>query len=72
MQLDRSAIVDLLKKQGAPDQASAAEAELPDKVDTEQHAGLLQKLGLNPQELIEKLVSGKASGMLGGLLGGKD
>ena len=72
MQLDRSAIVDLLKQQGSSDKASAAEAELPDKVDTEQHAGLLQKLGLNPQELIEKLVAGKASGALGGLLGGRD
>jgi hypothetical protein len=71
MQLDKSAILDLLRSQGAPDKATIAEAQLPDKVDTEQHAGLLAKLGLNPQELVEKLVAGKASGALGGLLGGK-
>jgi hypothetical protein len=71
MQLDKSAILHLLHSEGAPDKAAIAEAELPDKVDTEKHAGLLQKLGLDPQQLIEKLVAGKASAALGGLLGGK-
>jgi hypothetical protein len=36
---------------------------LPDKVDTAQHAGLLGKLGLNPQDLISKLGAGGIAGL---------
>ena len=42
-----------------------AEQELPDQVDTERDSGLLEKLGINPQDLL-----GKLGGGLGGLLGG--
>lgn len=65
MNIDKSQILDLLKSQGNHDQASQAESELPDTVDTDQHAGLLDKLGINPQELLAKLPGG-----LGGKLGG--
>ena len=33
-------------------QAQAASSELPDQVDHEQHADLLSKFGINPQELL--------------------
>ena len=69
MQFDKSQILDLLKSQGKNDQAAQADSELPDKVDTDQHAGLLQKFGLNPQDLIAK-VAGGGSGGLGGAIGG--
>jgi hypothetical protein len=65
MQFDKSQILDLLRSQGDQEKAQQAKQELPDKVDTDQHAGLLEKLGLNPKELITKL----AGGGLGGLLG---
>jgi hypothetical protein len=68
MQIDKSEILNLLKSQGQHDQAAAADAELPDQVDPEQHAGLLQKFGLNPQDLISKFLGG--GGGLGKLLGG--
>jgi predicted PhzF superfamily epimerase YddE/YHI9 len=58
VQLDKNMILDLLRERGQQDQASQAEQELPDQVDTDQHAGLLQKFGLDPQELIQKFMGG--------------
>jgi len=65
MNIDKNQIMQLLREQGHP-QADQAEQELPDQVDTEQHAGLLSKFGINPQELLGKLGGG---GGLGNLLG---
>lgn len=65
MQFDKSQIIDLLKSQGDHGKAQQADDQLPDKVDTDQHSGLLEKIGLSPQDLISKL----AGGGLGGLLG---
>jgi hypothetical protein len=68
MNIDKSQILELLKSQGNNDQAAQADAELPDQVDTDQHAGLLQKFGINPMDLISKFGGGGGGG-LGGLLG---
>jgi hypothetical protein len=64
MNIDKSQIVDLLKSQGDHDKAAQAESELPEKVDTDAHSEQLQKLGIDPQDLIGKLPGG-----LGGLGG---
>jgi hypothetical protein len=58
VQLDKNMILDLLRERGQQDQVSQADQELPDQVDTDQHAGLLQKFGLDPQELISKFMGG--------------
>jgi hypothetical protein len=58
VQLDKNMIIDLLREQGQGDKASQAEQELPDQVDTDKDGGLLQKFGLDPQELIQKLMGG--------------
>jgi hypothetical protein len=58
MQLDKSMILDLLRERGQSDQANQAEQQLPDQVDTDQHAGLLQQFGVDPQELIQKFTGG--------------
>ncbi|TDK26411.1 hypothetical protein E2F48_04210 [Arthrobacter crusticola] len=58
MNIDKSQIIELLKSQGNSDKADQAESELPDTVDTEQHAGLLAKLGIDPQDLLGKLPGG--------------
>jgi hypothetical protein len=58
MQLDKSMILDLLRERGQQDQASQADQQLPAQVDTDQHAGLLQQFGLDPQELIQKFTGG--------------
>jgi hypothetical protein len=58
LQLDKNMILDLLRERGQQDQASQADQELPDQVDTDQHANLLQKFGLDPQDLIQKFMGG--------------
>jgi hypothetical protein len=58
MQIPKDQILQLLKDRGESDKASQAQEELPDQVDTEQHADLLQKLGIDPQDLLGKLGGG--------------
>jgi hypothetical protein len=65
MNIDKSQILELLRNKGDNDKTAQAEAQLPDQVDTEQHAGLLSQLGINPAELLGKLPGG-----LGDKLGG--
>ena len=65
MQIDKSQILELLKSRGDHDKALQAESELPDQVDPQAHAGLLEKFGIDPQELL-----GNLPGDLGGKLGG--
>lgn len=54
MQIDKSQIIDMLKSRGDEKQASAAESELPDKVDPDKDAGLLSKFGIDPKDLMGK------------------
>ena len=61
MNIDKNQILDMLRGNGQHDQAAQAEKELPDQVDTDQHAGLLSKFGIEPQALLSKL------GGLGGM-----
>ncbi len=73
MTFDKDMILQFLHGNGQHDQADQAAQELPDKVDTDQHAGLLGKFGINPADLIAKLTGGGGGGQqggLGGLLGG--
>ena len=67
MQLDKKQNLGLLRNQGDDAKAQQADQELPGTVDTDQHAGILEKLGLSPMDLISKL--GGGGGGLGGLLG---
>ncbi len=62
MQIPKDQILDLLRQQGKDDQVGEADQQLPDQVDTEQHAGLLEKFGLNPADLIGKLGGGGGLG----------
>ena len=70
MQIPKDQILDLIRSRGDDSQAQQAQSELPDQVDTDQHAGLLEKFGISPQELISKFTGGGGGGGLGGLLGG--
>ena len=63
MNIDKQQILDLLRNQGKGEQAQQAEAELPDQVDPDQHAGLLDKFGIN----ISDLLGGAAGGIAGKL-----
>lgn len=55
MQIDKQQILDLLRSKGDNQKADQAQQELPDKVDPDQHADLLAKHGVDPQELKGKL-----------------
>jgi hypothetical protein len=58
-EIPKDKILELIRQRGDEGQAAQADQELPDQVDPEQHSGLLEKFGINPQELL--------SGGLGGL-----
>jgi hypothetical protein len=68
MQIDKNQILELLRNAGDHGKADQADQELPQQVDTDQHASLLQKLGINPADLLGQLGGG---GGLGGMLGGR-
>jgi hypothetical protein len=55
MEIPKDQILRLLRDQGDHDTAQNAEQQLPDKVDTDQHADLLGKLGINPSDLLGDL-----------------
>jgi len=63
MEIPKDKILELLKQQGKDDQVGQADQELPDRVDTERDAGLLQKFGLEPKDLLSKLGGGSIPGL---------
>lgn len=57
MQIPKAQIMDMLRdfaQPGDPDKAEEAERELPDQVDTDDpnHQNLLQRFGIDPQDLL--------------------
>jgi hypothetical protein len=57
MQLDKQDVIDLLRKEGKNEHVQKALEELPEKIDHEQHAELLQqKFGIDPGKLAEKAI----------------
>jgi hypothetical protein len=55
MEIPKEKILDLLREQGKDDQVDQAKQELPDQVDPDRDSGLLQKFGLEPQDVLSKL-----------------
>jgi hypothetical protein len=66
MEIPKDQILQLLRSRGDDQKAEQANSELPDQVDPEQHAGLLQKLGIDPQDILSSL-GGGAGGIAGKL-----
>lgn len=64
MQIDKQQIISLLTNRGEQDKATQADSELPDQVDTDQHSGILEKLGINVSDFL-----GGAAGGIAGKLG---
>jgi len=54
MEFDKQFVLDELKKQGQSEHMQKALDELPERVDHNQHAALLEKFGLDPGQLAEK------------------
>lgn len=58
MQIDKDMILNLLRQRGDTQQADQAAQELPNSVDTDRDAGLLERFGLNPQDLMQQFGGG--------------
>ena len=67
MEIPKEKILDLLRQQGKDDQVGEADQQLPDQVDPEQHAGLLQKFGIDPSELLQQFGGDALKGKIPGL-----
>ena len=55
MTIPKDKILELLRSRGEDDKAAQADGELPEQVDTEEHAGQLQRLGIDPGDLAGSL-----------------
>ena len=55
MEIPKEKILDLLRQRGDNDKAEQADRELPDRVDPERDKGILDQLGIDPQDLLGNL-----------------
>ena len=55
VEIPKDKILELLRERGDHDKAQQAEQELPDRVDHEEHANLLEKHGIDPKDLMGKI-----------------
>jgi hypothetical protein len=65
MQIPKDKILELLRSRGDQEKANQAEGELPDQVDTDRDAGLLEKFGIDPSELLNQFGGGDIGKKLG-------
>lgn len=73
MEIPKDMILSFIQQRAGGDQAAQADAQLPDHVDHEQHADLLNQLGVNPQDLLSHVSSQGTGGLASeaeSLLGG--
>jgi hypothetical protein len=54
MHIDKELVLDELRKQGKNEHVQKALQELPEKIDHNEHAAELEKLGLDPGKLVEQ------------------
>ncbi len=59
MQIDKETVLSLLREQGKGEEAEQASRELPDQVDTERDASLLQRFGIQPEDLLGRFTGGR-------------
>jgi hypothetical protein len=56
MHIDKGFVVEHLREEGQSDKVQHALDQLPEKIDREKHAQMLEKLGIDPGRLAEKAV----------------
>jgi hypothetical protein len=54
VEIDKQQAIDFLRKEGKNEHVQKAIDELPRKIDHEQHAQMLEKLGIDPGQLAAK------------------
>jgi ATP-dependent helicase YprA (DUF1998 family) len=55
VEIPKDKVLELIREHGDAGRAGEAEQQLPDQVDPDRDSGLLQKYGLDPQDLLSKL-----------------
>ena len=68
MQISKQQVLELLLATQQQTPLSDADQELPDPVDTEEHAELLRRIGLDPDQLAAAVTSGRPGDEVTGLL----
>ena len=63
MEIPKDKILELLRSRGEDDKADRADQELPDTVDSKRDAGLLEKFGVDPSELLGKFGGSQIPGL---------
>jgi hypothetical protein len=58
MEIDRQHLIDLLREKGKDQHVQHVIDQLPEKIDHEKHAQQLEKLGIDPGELVQKAARG--------------
>jgi hypothetical protein len=58
MEIDKQQVIEFLRKEGKNEHVQKAVDELPQKIDHERHAQMLEKFGIDPGELAAKAVRG--------------
>jgi hypothetical protein len=73
MEIPKDMILSFIQQRMGTERAAQADAQLPDQVDHEQHAGTLNQLGVNPEELLSHVsrqggggLASEAESLLGG------
>jgi hypothetical protein len=59
MEFDKQQVIQALESLGKHDQAQQAQSQLPETVDTEQHAGMLSDIGADIPQLVQHLTGGR-------------
>ena len=54
MQISKDQLLDLIRSHGDDQKTAQAEQELPDEVDPDTDRDLLERFGIDPQELLKK------------------
>jgi hypothetical protein len=54
MEIDKQQVIEFLRKEGKNEHVQKAIDELPQKVDHEEHAQMLEKFGIDPGRLAAK------------------
>lgn len=65
MEIPKEQVLNMIRERGSAGQDEQAQQELPDQVDPERDAGLLQKFGVDPQQLMGMLGGGGGGGIPG-------
>jgi hypothetical protein len=58
MEIDKDTVLGFLREQGKDEEASQAQEALPDQVDTDRDAGLLERFGVDIGSLVERFTGG--------------